>query len=99
MRDVAAAGKAATKDSSQEMLERLTGQGLVGLGYVFPGQRHVISTSPINSIQDLKNRKIRTFPNEIFKVWWEELGAAPTGIALAQVATEPPVFINHTKLF
>jgi len=84
--DITVAGKAATTEPAKKMLRRLEKQDLIGLGYVFPGQRHVISTSPINTLNDLKNKKVRTFPNEIFKMWWDEVGAAPIGLPLPQVA-------------
>jgi len=84
--DVAAAGKAAQSASATQILEKLESQGLVGLAYIFPGQRHVLSTFPIQSTEDMKNKKVRAFPNEIFEMWWKEVGAAPTALPLPEIA-------------
>lgn len=84
--DVAQAGAAAQLPAAQEMLSQLDEHGLVGLGYTFAGMRHVLSTSPVQSPADLQNKKIRSFPNEIFSDWWRANGAAPTALPLSEVS-------------
>ena len=84
--DVADAGTAATSPAAREMLDRLRSHDLIGLGYVFPGQRHVLSRREIRSLQDLRRKKVRAFPNEIFEMWWKEVGAAPTALPLPEIA-------------
>jgi len=84
--DVAAAGKAVKTAAARKMLDRLESQGLVGLGYVFPGQRHVLSRFPAKSTDDFKAKKVRAFPNAIFEAWWSEAGAAPTALPLPEIA-------------
>ncbi|MEM8841263.1 MAG: TRAP transporter substrate-binding protein [Pseudomonadota bacterium] len=79
------AGAAAQSDPAREMLDRLERQGLKGLGYVFPGQRHVLSKSEITSAEDLSGLKIRAFPNDIFSAWWREVDAAPTALPLPEI--------------
>ncbi|AVW89732.1 TRAP transporter substrate-binding protein [Celeribacter baekdonensis] len=79
------AGQAAKSAPAQEMLARLDAQGIKGLGYVFPGQRHLLSTRPITSVAEMSGLKVRAFPNDIFNAWWRELGAAPTALPLPEI--------------
>lgn len=85
-KSVTEAGKAAGSPASKEMLKRLEAHGLIGLGYVFPGQRHVLSREDFSSLGDLAGKKVRAFPNEIFETWWKEAGAAPTALPLPEIA-------------
>lgn len=80
--DVAAASHS---EPAVAMLDRLGAQGIVGLGYVFPGQRHVLSRDPIGAAEDFRNLRVRAFPNDIFRAWWSELGAAPTALPLPEI--------------
>ena len=79
------AGAAAQSDEAKEMLARLDAQGIKGLGYVFPGQRHLLSSKPVRSVADMSGLKVRAFPNDIFNAWWRELGAAPTALPLPEI--------------
>lgn len=85
-KDVAHAGAAARTPAAREMLAQLESQGMVGLGYAFAGMRHVLSVKPVGSPDDLRNKKIRSFPNEIFSDWWQAMGAAPTALPLSEVS-------------
>ncbi|MGO4852385.1 TRAP transporter substrate-binding protein [Phaeovulum sp. W22_SRMD_FR3] len=82
---LAAAGAAANSAPAREMLAKLDAQGIKGLGYVFPGQRHVLSKAPISTIDDFAGLKIRAFPNDIFNAWWRQVGAAPTALPLPEI--------------
>lgn len=82
---LAEAGAAADSTPAREMLDRLEQQGLVGLGYVFPGQRHVLSKEAISGVEDFSGLKIRAFPNDIFSAWWREVDAAPTALPLPEI--------------
>lgn len=84
--DVAQAGAAARTPAAREMLQELDKQGLIGLGYAFAGMRHVLSVEPVQSPADLQGRKIRSFPNRIFRDWWQANGATPTDLPLSEVA-------------
>ena len=84
--DVAHASRAADTPAAKEMLKRLDRHGLVGLGYVFAGMRHVLSLQPVVSAADLANKKIRSFPSPIYNDWWSANGAAPTAMPLSEVA-------------
>ena len=85
-KDVAHASRAASTPAAKEMLKRLDQHGLVGLGYAFAGQRHVLSVQPVVSAKDLVNKKVRSFPSPIYNDWWTANGAAPTAMPLSEVA-------------
>lgn len=82
---LAEAGAASATRPAKDMLARMEAQGIKGLGYVFPGQRHVLSKDPVSAPEDFENLKIRAFPNDIFRAWWSELGAAPTALPLPEI--------------
>lgn len=83
--DIDAAINAAASSSAQEMLRKLSDHQLVGLGYTMAGMRHVLSREQIDSLQAFENRKVRSFPNEVFNDWWQGLHAAPTAMPLSEV--------------
>ncbi|STZ77149.1 TRAP transporter substrate-binding protein [Bergeriella denitrificans] len=85
-RDVKHATAAAATPAAQEMLGSLDKHGMIGMGYAFAGMRHVLSLTPVNHPDDLKNRKIRAFPNPVYKDYWRGNGAAPTPLPLSEVA-------------
>ena len=72
---------------AQKLLDDLEAHRLVGLGYTLAGMRHVLSTRPMNSVDDFRNKKIRSFPNRLYNDWWSELGAAPTALAIGDVSS------------
>lgn len=82
---LAEAAAAADSEPALEMMERLEPQGMVGLAYLFPGQRHVLSREPIEGPEDMDGLKIRTFPGEVFRAWWGDFGAAATAIPLPEM--------------
>jgi TRAP-type C4-dicarboxylate transport system substrate-binding protein len=85
-KDVAHASRAASTPAAKEMLKRLDQHGLIGMGYAFAGQRHVLSVQPVASAKDLANKKVRSFPSPIYNDWWTANGAAPTAMPLSEVA-------------
>jgi TRAP-type C4-dicarboxylate transport system substrate-binding protein len=82
---LAEAGAAAKTEPAKEMLARLANQGVIGLGYVFPGQRHVISREPILTPADVQGMRVRAYPNDIFRAWWAELGGAATALSNPEI--------------
>jgi len=84
--NVEEAGAATQLPAAQTMLKNLEPQGIIGLGYMFAGQRHVLALNPVESVNDLKNKKIRSFPSPIFNDWWAANGAAPTALPLAEIS-------------
>lgn len=85
-KDVAHASRAANTPAAKEMLKRLDKHGLIGMGYAFAGQRHVLSVQPVASAKDLANKKVRSFPSPVYNDWWTANGAAPTAMPLSEVA-------------
>lgn len=80
------AGVAAKLPAARDMLTVLDQQGMVGLGYVFAGMRHLISTRPISSLDELRDKKVRAFPGPIFNDWWLTFAAAPTALPLPEIS-------------
>lgn len=70
---------------AQQLLAELEQHQLVGLGYPLAGMRHVITTKPVQQINDLRGQKIRSFPNPLFNDFWRKLDAAPTALAISDV--------------
>lgn len=80
------AGIAANLPAAREMLAALDKQGMVGLGYIFAGMRHLISNKPISDLDQLQGKKVRAFPGPIFNDWWLTFGAAPTALPLPEIS-------------
>ena len=68
-----------------ELLERLKKKRLLGVGFWYDGFVALWSHTPIRTLEDLKNRKIRVFPSEVLANSTKALGAAPTAIPGAEV--------------
>ena len=85
--DVRDAGNAIKLPAAQAMLKQLEAHGLIGLGYAFAGQRHVLSIAPVTEPGDLVHKKIRAFPSAVFNDWWLAVGAAPTALPLGEIAS------------
>ncbi|TKW67254.1 MAG: TRAP transporter substrate-binding protein [Paracoccus denitrificans] len=84
--DVTDAASAADTQAAKDMLAQLDQAGLVGLGYTFAGQRHILmkgaaATTP----EDLAQKKIRIVPFPAMMTWWEAIGAVPTPVNLTEV--------------
>lgn len=69
---------------SAELLEK---QQIRNLGYIDTGMRHVFSTKPIRSIEDLKGKKVRVMENSLHMDTFTALGAIPTPMAMGEVFT------------
>lgn len=84
--DVTEAAAAAESPAAQEMLDQLQAAGLVGLGYTFAGQRHILlKDAAAQSPADLVNKKIRIVPFPAMKTWWDAVGAVPMPVNLTEV--------------
>jgi tripartite ATP-independent transporter DctP family solute receptor len=71
----------------QTLLQSLEVKGLEGLGFVNNGPRDVLSTFPIQSVSDVRAKKIRVVPNTLFIAQWTAWGANPVALAPAEVIT------------
>ncbi len=85
-KDVAHATRAAGTPAAREMLKKLAPNGVIGLGYAFAGQRHVLSVEPVKSPKDLVGKKVRAFPSPVYNDFWNAAGAAPTAMPLSEIA-------------
>ena len=56
-------------------------------GLAFRGWRHLSSTNPINTIEDLRGVKLRLPDNALWVAAWKALGATPVTIALGELYT------------
>ncbi len=68
-----------------ELLARLDKKRLHGAGFWYDGFVALWANTPIRTLDDLKNRKIRVFPSEVLANSTKALGAAPTAIPGAEV--------------
>ena len=69
----------------KELLERLKKKRVMGGGFWYDGFVALWSQTPIRTLEDLKNRKIRVFPSEVLANSTKALGAAPTAIPGAEL--------------
>ena len=70
----------------EEQCTKLEEKGLkiIASNWIY-GERHTLTTEPVNTVDDLKGLKIRVPSNEIQSVGFDVLGAASTGMALNDV--------------
>lgn len=64
----------------KELLDRLKKKRVMGGGFWYDGFVALWSQTPIRTLADLKDRKIRVFPSEVLANSTKALGAAPTAI-------------------
>ncbi len=94
----------------EELLGRLSKKRLHGAGFWYDGFVALWANTPIRTLEDLKNRKIRVFPSEVLANSTKALGAAPTAIPGAEVylalkqgvadgAWTTPPYGNRIKLY
>lgn len=62
--------------------------GVIGLGFHIDGWRNILSKGkPINTVEDMKNLRIRTPMNNISTSMYTALGAVPVSIASGEIYT------------
>lgn len=74
-----------TSQEALDLFQTLTTDNVVGLGYVSGGFRNLVSTSPIESVEDIRNFKLRTTPSPLILDFWQNMGATPTQMPLTEV--------------
>ncbi|ONK22202.1 C4-dicarboxylate ABC transporter substrate-binding protein [Bacillus sp. VT-16-64] len=75
-------------DAAKQMLEELDSQGLVGLDFMFAGNRHVLlKDGAVQSPDHLKGKKIRIIGSPAMQDFWQEVDAGPTAMPLSEVYT------------
>jgi TRAP-type transport system periplasmic protein len=86
--DIESAIKGAKTESAQKMLKELDKQNLVGVGYIFSGNRHLLmKNGAVKSPDELKGKKIRIIGSPAIQDFWTAVGAGPTPMPLPEVYT------------
>ncbi|GAB3053138.1 TRAP transporter substrate-binding protein [Virgibacillus ainsalahensis] len=78
------------KDSeeAEQMLDSLESQGLVGLDFIFAGNRHVLLDDRfIDKPEDMDGKKIRILGSPSLQGFWQKTPAGPTAMPLSEVYT------------
>jgi TRAP-type transport system periplasmic protein len=84
--DVDHAAALLRSDTAAELLELMPAEvGLVGLGYGMVGMRQVLSRSPIESMSDMRGKRLRITPFEPIRDFYTATGAAPAPMPLLEV--------------
>ncbi|WP_417273485.1 TRAP transporter substrate-binding protein [Celeribacter halophilus] len=72
----------------QEILNKLTGKNIIGLGFAEGGFRHMINnTRPVMTPNDVEGVKFRTMQNPVFIGMFSSLGGNPTPMAWSETFT------------
>ncbi len=84
--NINAAGALLRSDTAQDMLKLLPRKaGVVGIGYGMGGMRQIASRDAVNSVADLRGKKLRITPFEPIKDFYNAVGAAATPMPLPAV--------------
>lgn len=84
--DLAHAGEILQGDVAQSMLDQLPRRaGVVGIGYGLGGMRQIVTRDAVNTVEELRGKKIRITPFEPIRDFYTELGTAPTPMPLPAV--------------
>lgn len=94
----------------KELLGRLKKKRVMGGGFWYDGFVALWTQTPVRTLEELKNRKIRVFPSEVLAKSTSALGAAPTAIpgpevflalkqGVADGAWTTPPYGNRIKLY
>lgn len=83
-----AAVAARNSEPAKKILAELDKQGLVGMDYIFAGDRHVLmKNSSVTKAEDLQGKKIRVSASLVVQDFWKAAGAGPTPMPLSEVYT------------
>ncbi|MGM0838360.1 MAG: DctP family TRAP transporter solute-binding subunit [Bacillota bacterium] len=84
--DINAAHEARTSDVAKKILGTLDDQGLVGLDYLFAGQRVMLfKDKEVLSPEDMSGLKLRVTPSPPMQDFYRSAGASPEGLPLPEV--------------
>jgi len=86
--DLKEATEARSSESAKAILGTLEQHGLVGLDFVFAGNRHILMKGkPVTTPEDLKGKKFRIIGSPAIMDFWEAVGTGPAPMPLAEVFT------------
>lgn len=84
--DLETAVKARESEQAKQMLKELDAQGLVGMDFIFAGNRHVLmKEGAIKSPADLQGKKLRILGSPAIQDFWTATGASPAPMPLPEV--------------
>lgn len=84
--DVTQAGALLRHPSATKLLLELPrAVGVVGVGFGMGGMRQILSRSPVQTVDDLKGKKLRITPVDPIKDFYNAIGAASTPMPLSSV--------------
>jgi TRAP-type C4-dicarboxylate transport system substrate-binding protein len=85
-KDVTAAAALLASNEARGLLEQLPARiGVVGIGYSLAGMRQIISRGSVQSLADLKGRKLRITPLDPIRDFYARAGTAPIPLPLGSV--------------
>ena len=80
------AAAARTSDEAKQILDSISNDGLIGMDYIFAGNRHILMKSTtVSSPDDVKGKKMRITGSPSINDFWTSLGAGPTPMPLPEV--------------
>jgi len=80
------AAEARKSDEARNILNTISNDGLVGLDYIFAGNRHILMKSTtVSTPDDVKGKKMRITGSPSINDFWTSLGAGPTPMPLPEV--------------
>ncbi|MGN7476993.1 TRAP transporter substrate-binding protein [Solibacillus silvestris] len=85
--DLEAAANAASSGPAQQMMKDLETKSMVGYGVFFAGQRHILSSKPLDSLADFKGLKIRIPGSPVLESYYKAIDAGPASMPLPEVYT------------
>ncbi len=75
-------------DAFKPAIEKLQARGIRVLSTEWNADRGpyrvLVSSKPVNSVQDLEGLRVRMFPNEVYVRSWKQLGAIPVQLAFTE---------------
>lgn len=69
----------------QAMLTSMTGKGVLGLGYMHNGMKHLSANKPLIMPADAKGLKFRIQPSAVLEAQFKAVGANPQKLAFSEV--------------
>lgn len=69
----------------QDFMSSLDNDGIIALSWYDAGTRHFYTSEPINSLEDMKDKRIRVAESELMEALIKALGAVPVTMAYSDV--------------
>lgn len=83
--DIKAVDRFQAGPEGQAMLTSMVGKGLLGLGYLHNGMKHLSANKPLIMPADAKGLKFRIQPSDVLEAQFRAVGANPQKLAFSEV--------------